>query len=280
MQEILWKVLKETFEITLVVGLMMILVDLLNSWTNGKVKSFLEGRSKYRQYIVASVIGVIPGCFGGITNVSLYMHGLISFGALAGSMIAVSGDEAYVMLAMFPETAIILFVILLIIGIFAGILIDKFVGRFAVQTCINCESLVVHETEKNLKHFIFEHIWAHVIKKHIWKIAIWTFAALLFVELSLEYLDLQSFTSNYKIVFLFVGALIGLIPESGPHLIFVKLFADGMIPFSVLLTSSIVQDGHGMLPMLSYSIKDSMLLKAFNFVIGLTIGLILFAFGI
>lgn len=280
MQEILWKVLKETFEITLVVGLMMILVDLLNSWTNGKVKNFLEGRSKYRQYIVASVIGVIPGCFGGITNVSLYMHGLISFGALAGSMIAVSGDEAYVMLAMFPETAIILFVILLIIGIFAGILIDKFVGRFAVQTCINCESLVVHETEKNLKHFIFEHIWAHVIKKHIWKIAIWTFAALLFVELSLEYLDLQSFTSNYKIVFLFVGALIGLIPESGPHLIFVKLFADGMIPFSVLLTSSIVQDGHGMLPMLSYSIKDSMLLKAFNFVIGLTIGLILFAFGI
>ncbi len=280
MQEILWKVLKETFEITLVVGLMMILVDLLNSWTNGKVKNFLEGRSKYRQYIVASVIGVIPGCFGGITNVSLYMHGLISFGALAGSMIAVSGDEAYVMLAMFPETAILLFVILLIIGIFAGILIDKFVGRFAVQTCINCESLVVHETEKNLKHFIFEHILAHVIKKHIWKIAIWTFAALLFVELSLEYLDLQSFTSNYKIVFLFVGALIGLIPESGPHLIFVKLFADGMIPFSVLLTSSIVQDGHGMLPMLSYSIKDSMLLKAFNFVIGLTIGLILFAFGI
>lgn len=155
MQEILWKVLKETFEITLVVGLMMILVDLLNSWTNGKVKNFLEGRSKYRQYIVASVIGVIPGCFGGITNVSLYMHGLISFGALAGSMIAVSGDEAYVMLAMFPETAILLFVILLIIGIFAGILIDKFVGRFAVQTCINCESLVVHETEKNLKHFYF-----------------------------------------------------------------------------------------------------------------------------
>lgn len=280
MVEIILKVLKETFEITMIVALMMILVDLLNTWTNGKIKNLLEGKSKYRQYIIASLIGVIPGCFGGFTNVSLYMHGLISFGSLAGSMIAVSGDEAYVMLAMFPKTAIILFLILFVIGVFSGIIIDKVVNRFAVQTCTNCESLVIHETEKNLKHFFHEHIWEHIIRKHIWKIAIWTFAALLFVELSLKYLDLQSFTSNYKIIFLFVGALIGLIPESGPHLIIVKLFADGMIPFSVLLTSSIVQDGHGMLPMLSYSIKDSILLKTFNLVIGLTIGLILFAFGI
>lgn len=92
-------------------------------------------------------------------------------------------------------------------------------------------------------------------------------------------MHLEQFTSQYKIVFLIVGALVGLIPESGPHLIFVTLFAQGLIPFSVLLTSSIVQDGHGMLPMLSYSLKDSIKLKAFNFVIGLTIGLIFYAIG-
>jgi len=82
---------------------------------------------------------------------------------------------------------------------------------------------------------------------------------------------------QYKIIFLFVGALVGLIPESGPHLIFVTLFAQGLIPFSVFLTSSIVQDGHGMLPMLSYSFKDSIRLKIFNLVIGVSIGLILLA---
>jgi hypothetical protein len=74
--------------------------------------------------------------------------------------------------------------------------------------------------------------------------------------------------------------LVGLIPESGPHIIFVKLFADGMIPFSVLLTSSIVQDGHGMLPMLSYSIEDTVKIKLFNFAFGIIIGLILFSFGL
>lgn len=139
--------------------------------------------------------------------------------------------------------------------------------------------MVTHPKEKSFKHYFKEHIYGHIIKKHLWKTALWTFGALTVVEFGLQYLHLEQFTSQYKIVFLFVGALLGLIPESGPHLIFVTLFAQGLVPFSVLLTSSIVQDGHGMLPMLSYSLKDSIKLKIFNFVIGLTIGLIVFALG-
>ena len=280
MLDILLKVLKETFEITLIVVLMMIFIDLINTWTNGKIKSFLEGKSRYRQYFVSSLIGVIPGCFGGITNVSLYMHGLISFGALAGSMIAVSGDEAYVMLAMIPDTALILFIILFFLGIVGGIVIDKFMKKINMNVCINCESLVIHDTERSLKHFLFEHIWEHILKKHIWKIFLWTFAALLIVDLSLEYFDIQAFSSKYKLAFLFIGALVGLIPVSGPHIFIVQLYATGVVPFSVLLTSSIVQDGHGMLPLLSYSLKDSILIKSFNFVFGIVVGLILFSLGI
>lgn len=275
-----YKVIEETLEITFIVALMMILVDLINSWTNGKIKAFLENKNKYRQYVLASFIGALPGCFGGITNVSLYMHGLISFGALAGSMIAVSGDEAYVMLAMIPETAILIFGLLFVLGIFGGIIIDKIVKKFNINVCVNYESLIVHEKERSIKHFIIEHIWEHIIKKHIWKVAIWAFAALLVVELSLNFLDLNAITTNYKLAFIFIAALIGLIPESGPHIFFVKLFADGMIPFSVLLTSSIVQDGHGMLPMLSYSVEDTLKIKLFNFAFGLIIGLILFSFGL
>lgn len=69
-------------------------------------------------------------------------------------------------------------------------------------------------------------------------------------------------------------------PESGPHFIIVMLFSKGLVPFSVLFTTSFVQDGHGMLPMLSYSIKDSLLIKAFNLVYGLAIGGILFLLGL
>ncbi|MDY6844221.1 MAG: putative manganese transporter, partial [Thermodesulfobacteriota bacterium] len=76
------------------------------------------------------------------------------------------------------------------------------------------------------------------------------------------------------------GALIGIVPESGPHLIFVMMYAQGLVPFSVLFTVSFVQDGHGMLPLLSYTIKDSILIKVFNLVFGLVVGGILFAIGL
>ncbi|MBK7381203.1 MAG: arsenic efflux protein [Ignavibacteriales bacterium] len=277
--DIILKILKESIQISLLVAVMMIAVDLLNVLTKEKLELFFKNAKQFRQYILASLIGTVPGCIGGFTNVSLYIHGLISFGALAGAMIAVSGDEAFVMLAMFPKDAVILFAILFVIGIVSGWLIDFIVRKYKIPTCENCKELVTHPMEGGFTHYLKEHIFGHIIKKHLWKTALWTFGALAVVEFGLHYLHLEQFTSQYKIVFLIVGALVGLIPESGPHLIFVTLFAQGLIPFSVLLTSSIVQDGHGMLPMLSYSLRDSIKLKAFNFVIGLTIGLIFYAIG-
>jgi hypothetical protein len=79
---------------------------------------------------------------------------------------------------------------------------------------------------------------------------------------------------------LLIGALIGIVPESGPHLIFVMMYAKGLIPFSVLFTTSFVQDGHGMLPLLSYSLKDAVLIKALNLIFGIATGGILFALGL
>ncbi len=58
------------------------------------------------------------------------------------------------------------------------------------------------------------------------------------------------------------------------------MYAHGIVPFSVLFTVSFVQDGHGMLPMLSYSIKDSLLIKLFNTVFGVLVGGILYYIGI
>jgi len=46
-----------------------------------------------------------------------------------------------------------------------------------------------------------------------------------------------------------------------------------------LFTSSIVQDGHGMLPMLSYSLKDSLKIKIFNLTFGIILGSIVYAIG-
>ncbi|MDZ7262216.1 MAG: selenocysteine protein, partial [candidate division KSB1 bacterium] len=128
-------------------------------------------------------------------------------------------------------------------------------------------------------HYLREHIWMHIVKRHLGRVFLWTFFALLVVELGLKYWSLEAFVKAHLFWVLLIAALVGVVPESGPHLIFVMMFAQELIPFSVLLTSSLVQDGHGMLPLLSYTVKDSILIKAFNLGFGLLVGGVLYALG-
>lgn len=280
MAGILTDIIAESLQITFFVLIMMIAVDLINVWSKGRFASLLDSAARWKQYLVSSAIGTTPGCMGAFANVSLYMHGMISFGALAGSMIATSGDEAFVMIVMFPGTAIILFGTLFVIGLFSSKIIDFTVKKFNIQTCTDCEVKQYHKDERSFKHYLKEHVWGHIIKRHLWKTFIWTLGALLFIQFGLQYLDLSKISHEFVLAVLVISALTGLIPESGPNLVFVTMFATGVVPFSVLLTNSIVQDGHGLLPMLSYSIKDSVKLKLFNLVIGLVIGIIFYSFGL
>jgi hypothetical protein len=93
-------------------------------------------------------------------------------------------------------------------------------------------------------------------------------------------IDLETTIQKGTWVALLVACLIGLIPESGPHLIFVTFYAQGLIPFSILLASSIVQDGHGMLPMLADSRQKFMIVKGINFTAGILFGALEMIFGI
>jgi len=130
------------------------------------------------------------------------------------------------------------------------------------------------------EHYLEEHIWGHTVKEHLWRVFLWSFGALLVVDLGLRFWNLETFVKEHIFWVFLIASLIGVIPESGPHLIFVMMFARGLVPFSVLLASSIVQDGHGMLPLLSYSVRDSILIKLFSLLIGLGIGLVLWALGL
>ncbi|MDI6780167.1 MAG: putative manganese transporter, partial [Bacteroidota bacterium] len=190
MTETIMKVIPGTLKISLLVLIMMILVDLINVWTRGKIGKVLKQGKQLRQYVVASLIGTVPGCIGGFTNVSLYIHGMISFGALVGAMAAVSGDAAFVMLAMFPKTAVLLFGILFIIGIAVGWISDLIIKKWKIQTSENCGQELIHPIEGGFLHFLNEHIWNHIAKRHLWRTALWTFGALLFAEIGMEYWNL------------------------------------------------------------------------------------------
>lgn len=98
---------KESIEICALVILMMTLIEIFNVCTQGKMFHSLE-KHKGRQIMTSAALGIIPGCLGGFAGVSLYSHRMIGFGALLATLIATTGDEAFIMLAKFPGTALMM----------------------------------------------------------------------------------------------------------------------------------------------------------------------------
>jgi hypothetical protein len=391
--------LKNSILITGLVMIMMLLIEYINIHSHGNSFRKLK-KSPIKQVIVAASLGLIPGCIGGFAVVSLYTHKLLSFGALVAMMIASSGDEAFVMLAMIPKTAIILFVVLFLLGIAAGIITDRFVKRedapfnpdhyethddccgnsakkpgifsgsiignmknisrqrffimagifvfivavvagilehdhaadhghehAAVTTSIQLPDAHIHDkscildehdhpvissstdhdhgahfnifserwinlifagislltlflTARASEHFIKEHLWNHVVKKHLKSIFLWTFGALLVIHFGMRFLHIEEWIAQNVYIMILLAVAIGLIPESGPHMVFITLFAGGFIPFSVLLASSIVQDGHTALPLLAESKRSFFKAKLINMAIGLAAGVLLHLAGL
>ncbi len=276
-------ILKHSAQIIGLVFILMIIIEYVELKTRGKIRNWL-GKSKGRQYIASSTLGVTPGCVGAFGAVTLYTHGFLSLGSITAAMLATSGDGAFLMLALFPQKAIILFTILFTIGIIGGFSIDKITKKLNIQKCEQCQ-IKTHltknkKTKLTPKHFLKKHIYQHIIKDHLPKITLWVTIGLLIIEFLNTQIGLQSILQGLPILLLLtIAVIIGLIPGSSPNIPFVLLFSTGAIPFSVLLANSIVQDGHGLFPLLSFTVRDSILVKVFNAIIGLTIGLAVFGLG-
>lgn len=373
-----WHIFKEVllnaWLITSLVMVMMIMIEYVNVASAGKWFSRLQG-SRIRQVVAGSLLGLIPGCIGGFAAVSLYSHGVISMGALVAAMIASSGDESFVMLAMIPRQALILFGVLFLLSVFCGLLTDIVFRRHPVRVscdpgfelhdankgefprvfrlssyrgirsagweraviifCILAFAVAVftgileHEhagsgemaaagTAANVAvensrlhlpfdflserwmnilfailslfvallvaassgHFVREHLWHHVVCKHALKTFLWTAGALAVITVVMHYVDIGDWLRDNTYYLLILAALVGMIPESGPHMVFISLFAGGYVPFSVLLTSSMSQDGHTSLPLLASSTRSFLVAKVINAVFAIVAGSVFYLFGL
>jgi hypothetical protein len=403
MLHLLAEVLKNSYLITSLVLVMMIMIEYVNVASAGKWFGKLHNNS-FRQVVMGALLGLIPGCIGGFAAVSLYSHGIIGLGALVAAMVSSSGDEAFVMLAMIPRQAVILFGVLFVIGVVSGVIVDRFGRKRKVHiACENhfelhdahiervpaifklssysglknpskellvtlagilvfvvavfsgilehshdhhshiaephhLESVAEHHihtedchhdhfhshsdegecTHNHLveehipshsagfdifserwlnivfaclsivvlflvaasdTHFFQEHIWGHVIKHHALKVFLWTAGALLVIQVGLQYLDITAWLRDNVYLMILLAALVGMIPESGPNMVFITLFASGLAPFSVLLTSSISQDGHTSLPLLASSKRDFIVAKVLNALIAVVVGSLVYLAG-
>ena len=133
---------------------------------------------------------------------------------------------------------------------------------------------------KASNHFVSEHLWGHIIKKHLLKIFFWTFGALLSITIVLQFLHFEQWIVQNGYIVLLFAALIGLIPESGPHLIFIALYASGVAPFSVLFTNFFIQEGHTALPLLAENKRAFFQTKVIKLLAGVALGSLLYFLGI
>jgi len=278
----LWSIVLKNFwmtiKIVVMVTILLILTEYLEVKFKDKIREVITGKP-LNQYVVASLLGAIPGCMDAFLVVSLYIHGLVGFGALTAVMLSTAGDEAFIMLAMAPEAAVKIFAITIILGIIGGFLADETVKRLKIKTCENC--LIETHEEKTNAHFLKEHIYNHIIKKHIPKLFLWIFVPMTLVEFLIQNFDFASVISGMPVSTLILfAAFVGIIPESGPHMIFLILYSKGLIPFSVLLVSTLSQDGHGLLPLLSHTVKDTLYVQVFTTLFSLVIGMILLVMGV
>ena len=436
-------ILRNSVLITGLVVVMMMMIESLNIESKGMLFKGLR-KTKVGQVAVAALLGSVPGCMGGFATVSLYTHRLFSFGALVAMMIASSGDEAFVMLAMIPDQALIIFTGLFVLAVIVGVAVDFIYDRRHARHCakheheecgieagcdtgyavheghegadchchdegrsfadaqddrkdvqddrmrhygwkrivmfvglavfiaalatgrlghehhhgdvsasldmtaehhdhghIHAEGMAIihedghihddghihedwhvhdheaghghlheagdvhlHDAEDEAgalhidllsedwmnvlfaglsvivlfvllfasDHFVEEHLWNHIVRKHLPVIFAWTFGVLLVLGIALQHFDITRWISDNTVLMILLATAIGIIPESGPHMIFVTLYAAGVVPMPVLLASCISQDGHASLPLIAESKKSFAYAKLINCVAALLVG--------
>lgn len=265
-------VLKESLEVCMLVMLMMSLVEALDLGHNSSFHKVFR-KSRVGQVGLGALIGAIPGCVGGFAVTSLYNRGLVSFGALVAMMVASSGDEAFVMLSMFPRKAVMVICLLVCIAFVAGLLVDiaGIRDRSHVDAADEDEA---QGRKRTLRSFLVDDVLKHVVLKHLPRVFAWTFGILFVLALLESYVDVAAWINDKTALMIILAALVGIIPESGPHLVFVTLFANGVLPLPVLLASCISQDGHSGLALLAENKRSFFLGKAINVALAIVVGFV------
>lgn len=266
--------LRLTLKIVVMVTVLMSIIGYIEQRYDDKIKSIITDRPLV-QIVSASLLGAVPGCMDAFLIVSLYIHGSVGFGALTAVMLSTAGDEAFIMLALIPDATLKIIMATIFLGIIGGLMAEKITSYLHLEFDQSCD---FNERDGRRENgFLREHVVNHIILEHAPRLFLWIFVPLTVIDVLILGFDFASFVSGMPALMLIVfAALLGVIPESGPHMVFVILFSRGLIPFPVLLVSTLSQDGHGLLPLLSHSIKDTVYVQVFTTVFSLAVGVILY----
>ena len=110
------------------------------------------------QVPIAACLGAIPGCGGAIIIVTQYLQGNITFGCLVAVLTSTMGDAAFLILAKQPTSALLIFLICMVVGIVSGFLIDYIIPNKYSKTNISKLNLKLGEIQ-NKNHLFLYKFW-------------------------------------------------------------------------------------------------------------------------
>ncbi len=135
--------------VTVFVGAALVLVGYINYKTEGSLIESIK-RKKRWQPLIGALLGLIPGCGGAILIMPLYTKRTVTFGAVIATLIATTGDAAFVLISKVPLDFLKVSAIAFITAIIAGYTIDHF--KFDLKKSQKLETSHPDHKSHNMKH--------------------------------------------------------------------------------------------------------------------------------
>lgn len=219
-----------------------LLMEFLEHKASGKMETSLKRLGSVGP-LIGAPLGCVPQCGFSATASNLYTAGLITEGTLISVFLATS-DEAFVVLLSAPNAFWEILKLLLtkvIIGIFAGILLDiilkaSHVRKINVEMCKDCGC---EEDNGILKPAI----------KHTLKMLLFIFIINLVLGFAMEILGDEAISKillNNSIFQPFITALVGLIPNCAVSAVITKLYIAGHLSFGSTIAGLCSSAGIGL----------------------------------
>ena len=254
-----------------------LIMEFIEHKTTDKTRNAIRKSGKFGPFI-GSLLGAFPQCGFSVTATNLYAGRVITLGTLFAVYLSTSDEMLPILLSEGVSGPLILKIlgIKILIGIFAGIIIDLIINKFIKNE--KEENNIVNICEHDHCH-CEESIWKSAVK-HTANVFIFIFIITLLLNIVIEYIGedtLAGLISDKPILTALIGCIIGLIPNCASSVILTQLYLSNVVSLAVMIGGLLVNAGVGLLVLfkVNHNLKENIKIVLGLYAIGVISAILL-----
>lgn len=251
-----------------------LIMEYLEHKTGEKSQNVIKKSGKFGP-VIGGLLGIIPQCGFSVSATNLYAARVITLGTLISIYLSTSDEMLPILISNGAGIGLILKIIAIkvIIGIFAGILIDLFFRK--------------KQEDASDIHTLCEHEHCHcedgIIKssiKHTIQIFIFILIVSIILNIALFAIGedrLSALILNKPILAPILAGLVGLIPNCASSVVLTELFLSNVIGIGTLVGGLLVNSGLGAIVLfkVNKNLKENIKIMSILYFIGVISGIII-----